>query len=145
MCRFIKDKRTSTRKPLAVCAVVSRSYPACPHATTEPTHVVVCTCLTCERELNLNLDSNDQSMLSYVNNDWIDADTPCGQLNRCKNGVNGRLSWDAYAFRPPLPALSEDYLPPSIYINMCGAENRAGAALLHAGVAGYPGHNHSKV
>lgn len=56
----------------------------------------------------------------------------------------GQDSWDAYAFRPPLPALSARYLTPAIYMNMCHAENRAGAALFHAGVGGIH-HPHVKV
>ena len=43
------------------------------------------------------------------------------------------LSWDAYVFRPAsLPKLSEVILPPSVTMNMIGAENRAGLALLDA-------------
>ena len=41
-------------------------------------------------------------------------------------------SWDAYAFRPPLPPLSQHLLPDEIFMNHVGGENRAGLALLHA-------------
>jgi len=39
------------------------------------------------------------------------------------------LSWDAYIFRRPLPPLSPKVLHPGIFMNMPGAENRAGMAL----------------
>ena len=41
-------------------------------------------------------------------------------------------SWDAYAFRPPLPPLSQFLLPDEIFMNHIGGENRAGLALMHA-------------
>ena len=41
-------------------------------------------------------------------------------------------SWDAYAFRSPLPRLNEHVLPDEIFMNHVGGENRAGLALLHA-------------
>ena len=53
-------------------------------------------------------------------------------------------SWDAYAFRPPLPKLRADYLTPAVFMNMCNAENRAGAALFLAGLAGQD-HNITKL
>ena len=41
-------------------------------------------------------------------------------------------SWDAYAFRPPLPPLSEHILPPSVSMDSVGGANRAGLALMQA-------------
>ena len=85
-----------------------------------------------------------------------DTDKPCKARNRCYKGERGPhnhpwhfdteypQSWDAYAFRPPLPKLRADYLTPSVYMNVVNAENRAGAALFIAGVAGphYPVENY---
>ena len=77
-----------------------------------------------------------------------DTDKACKATNRCNvaeyvwNKTQYKLntkypqSWDAYAFRPPLPRLRADYLTPAVFMNMCNAENRAGAALFLAGVAG---------
>ena len=41
-------------------------------------------------------------------------------------------SWDAYAFRPPLPSLSKKILPPHVKMGQPGAHNRAGLALMLA-------------
>ena len=42
------------------------------------------------------------------------------------------FSWDAYAFRPPLPPLSEHILPPWVQMDSVGGANRAGLALMQA-------------
>ena len=66
--------------------------------------------------------------------DHTGIDTPCTGINRCNNPHP--VSWDAYAFRPPLPSLNTTLLNPGVYMNMAQAENRAGAALVVANVAG---------
>ena len=75
-----------------------------------------------------------------------DTDKACKATNRCLWSFNedtgaGNMtdypkSWDAYAFRPPLPTLRSDYLTSSVYMNVMNAENRAAAALYLAGLAG---------
>ena len=86
------------------------------------------------------------------------TDKACNTTNRCykaervshnhawQYNIEYPQSWDAYAFRPPLPELRADYLTSSVYMNMCNAENRAGAALFLAGLAGphYPVKNYLK-
>ena len=64
------------------------------------------------------------------------ADTPCATQSRCD--FPHPVSWDAYAFRPPLPPLNTTLLTPGVYMNMVQAENRAGAALIVSNAAGGP-------
>ena len=71
------------------------------------------------------------------------TDSPCSGYNRCSSFHP--VSWDAYAFRPPLPPLNASLLTSSVFMNMAQAENRAGAALVVARVAGSPNQVESNI
>jgi len=57
----------------------------------------------------------------------------CGTTPRCNVKSNNTLrSWDGYLFRRPLRPPHRYTLPPDIFMNAVGAENRAGLALIAA-------------
>ena len=133
---FICGKKMSTRDTPTVCVSVC-----------VPARMPVC--LRCEHAIS-KPEGATQTWISTSISSQYGADTPCWTQNRCTEQYQsthhkkGLDSWDAYAFRPPLPDLSAAFLTSSVYMNMCHAENRAGAALFYAGVAG-KGYPHQEV
>ena len=107
--------------------------PACHVSIHHQAYTPLCVLL---RNIRARLEPESKCKHKYVRCKCGGTDTACWTQNRCSDDYHDGLqdSWEAYAFRPPLPDLSAEYLTSSIYMNMCHAENRAGAALYHAGV-----------
>ena len=117
-----KTKRKYTSAILTVCTTVY--YLPCAHDITE--HI----------QAQLKPESACKRNWLWYNS--VNTVKPCKTYNRCAPGFQGgnHGSWDAYAFRTPVPALNAKYLPPNVFMNTCHGENRAAAALYHAGGLG---------
>ena len=102
-------------------------------------------------------DPSKPGIFQCAHNIWH-KDEACDLPNRCrrygakyKNGTRNTLyhetdSWDAWVFRTPLPVeLNATLLTTTITMNLCNAENRAGAALFQAGLTGDPNWEQSEV
>ena len=136
---FISSKRISTRRSRIVCLFVCMHV--CMHAC-----MYACMYLAYQHAW----ESTTRTCISTIIWSKRGIDPPCWLEDRCTLKRQSRFhktgldSWDAYAFRPPLPDLNETFLTPSIYMNSCNGENRAAAALFYAGVAG-KWHPHTEV
>ena len=119
---FTVSKKNYTRHILLI--TVCRYYLSCAHDITE--HI----------QAQLKPESACKRNWLWYNS--VNTVKPCKTYNRCAPGFQGgnHGSWDAYAFRTPVPALNAKYLPPNVFMNTCHGENRAAAALYHAGGLG---------
>jgi len=119
--------------------------------TVQPGSVVVMSNADCTMgpsAMRLTRIQNSHAVVISLASNLLPAKEPFGKvqrsfgLDRCRpahrchgnNKLRAPASWDAYAFRVPIPFINESTLPDNLYMNANYAESKGGQALRKVGL-----------